>query len=648
MADVVELGTEPQRLVPGPSGSLPGIDLTQSAGPALRAGAAIKMTPEGKISFLESMLGNGNVVTGPGGEVFVRYPDSKDFIPFDERGISFKDVTADMAGVAVEIAPMIAAGTNPFTVAGAGAAGNVARQGLSELLPGSDELSPVQRVLNVAESAALAGVSQAGSNILFKGIDRLKPRNFVARSLRKSAKSAFARQGARLEKSTGIPLTLGEFTGSRGALMIESIGRRTPGGADSFFQFGQKQIHTAVNKLRKIMDNINPETFGRFNIGQEVSKTFNNAVDTVMTARRAQAVMDFGVVDDLAGGRKILPVDNLIGAVDDLIRRFDIPGAGDAAQRVVSQAKKLKDTLIAPTSTPRELTADQTGRLLQIYTNNAAGSGVLFKDLEKSQSRFLAAKLKDALLKDMDDAIALGGDANNVMQALKVARSRYAKNSELVDEIVDSAIGRLLGNKNLPIEQLADRLVKMEPSTMAETVKILQKANPDTVTAIQRHFVQNALNRAVPPVGQGPAQGFRFSATRFVNALPDDDVLRSTGISREHFVEIKQVGKVLERIADKEFQGSPTAFAAITWDIVKGLFTLNPVLLTQGATALLAPKALSKAVLTPEGRAAIMTLSETSGATKKAVAAASLLATQIVTEPDDKNLRPMDQVLSQP
>ena len=83
-----------------------------------RAGASIKISPQGKREFLEERFGRGNVVAlgdSVFGDLFVRDPENPDkWIPFDEEGVTIKDL-ADLTGGALTVAPMFLAGSNPVT-----------------------------------------------------------------------------------------------------------------------------------------------------------------------------------------------------------------------------------------------------------------------------------------------------------------------------------------------------------------------------------------------------------------------------------------------------------------------------------------------------------------------------------------------------
>ena len=658
MGEIVELGTEAEfrAISPEEQKNLPVIKKRGEGGGFLaRAGASIKMTQEGKVSFLEAVLGAGNVFTDRDGAIMIRNPKNpREIVPFDEEAVTLLDFTADLAGPAIEVAPMLAAGTNPLTVAGAAAAGNITRQGVSALLPGEDRMSILDRAQSAATTAAFAGTAQGVFNVGAKVVDALTPGNIVARSVNKALETPTGQKGTRLKEQTGIPLTLGEETGSRGILMVEGLASRMISAADEFFAFRQAQLRAAAVKLTETLDGVGAK-FGDFEVGKAIIGAFDDAVAKARGIRRVQAELEFGELHKVSGGAPIIKPNNLVTEIDRIIKEFDLPGAGDAAQALVNKAKRLKDTLLAPkveapagavapeTRVIQGLSGDKSNRLLQVYTAAQGGRGVLFKEMDKQQSKFIAGRLKDAFLRDIDDAVAAGGQSAEVANALKVARDNYKANSAAINELGDSTLSRLIGNRTTSPEAIAEKFAtKLAPSEVAASMAIIERQAPEAAQAIRRLFVEKAIAsaREIPP-SQMQIGGIRFSAARFVNALPDDKTLRAAGYTRGELVEIKRVAKVLERVSDKALEGSPTAPLLLAWDVVRGLFTMNPVTIGRSAAAIITPRKIAKASLTKEGREALITLATTSTLTKKALAAIATLEAITLNEPDGGNIRPI-------
>ena len=118
------------------------IDESRGAPFLLRAGASIKLKDEDRFNFLESVLGKGHVFSDNENRLYIRDPDNPgSIIPFDEEGFTVKDITADIAGEALQAAPAIAASPTIGGAALGAAAGSVLRQTVAAALPGKEEQS---------------------------------------------------------------------------------------------------------------------------------------------------------------------------------------------------------------------------------------------------------------------------------------------------------------------------------------------------------------------------------------------------------------------------------------------------------------------------------------------------------------------------
>lgn len=616
--------------------------------------ASIPISAEGRVSFLEEIYGKGNVITDREGTIFFRDPRGENvFRPFDEESFSLKDVTADLGGDILQSVGTLFTGKSPAKTAAAGGAGAVLRQAVAETLPGQEDLDFADRVADVAVSAAMAGGTQKIVNTGAKAFDALRPGNIVARRAMREADKTFAKKGRKLSEQTGIPLTFAEETGGRSVGMVEAVGRRSVSAADDFFAFHQNQLRKATTRLKDIMGRLSPERMGEFKVGQGIVQAFDDAVEKARNLRRLQAETDFKTLNQAAAGDGVIVPSRLAAEMSAIAREHNIPGGGGSAKSIVAEMNRMRNSLISPEvkdptgtlvpGTRRIAPVDglQAHAILENYTNLQRGTGVLSKDMDKAKSIALTNRLKTAFLEDIDDAVTQGGASQQVAAALKTARDNYRLNSVAVNELADSTLSRLIGNRTTSPEAIAEKFVRrLAPSEIRTSMAILEAANPAAAQAVRRHMIQTALDDAVPPVSQQAADGVKFSAARFVKALPDSEKMRAAGIGREEMRDILRVSKVLERVADKALEGSPTGPFLIAWDAIKGVFTLNPGALGRAAVTVVGPKKIAEAMLTKEGRDAMMTIATTSVPTHKALG--SLLFLGLVSQkgPGPQNIRP--------
>lgn len=442
------------------------------------------------------------------------------------------------------------------------------------------------------------------------------PKNMVARRIEANTSTEHAKRGEEISKRTGIDLSLGQQTGDEATLVVEGMAAKNPFSAKEFQQFGANQVGQAVQRLNKIMDDITPDKVGDIRAGTAVKHAFDAAVNGAVNVRRAQAVKDFGEVATAAGESKVVATNNLVGRIDELIAEFDVPGGGDATATLVNRLKSLKNGL------DDGLTANQTNRLLQVYTNASSGRGQLFKDLDTAQQRLISGRLKDALLSDLDDAsnAQLGG----APRLLAIARDNYRANSAAITKLEESVLGRYLGNDRSP-EHVMDFIMRAKPTQISETLSIVNKADPSLVPMVRRHTIERAIeSAALPPSKRNPASP-NFSAAKFIDAMPEGPKFEALFGSSNARGELKMVGEALERIAYRGFtEGSPTAPLLMSWDAAKRVFTIQG--LAGLPAAVIAPKTVAKAALTPEGRRAIVTLGRYDSPNQGVIRAASYLA----------------------
>lgn len=620
-----------------------------------RAGLSVKITPEGKTSYLQSMYGPENVHVLDNGSAFVKNKEGQ-WAQVDEPAFTAGDL-ADIAGPALEAIPASIAGVMTASPVGAGvggAAGSLLRQAVSSSLPGSDEMSVADRVQMPFVDALIAAGTQGAVNGAFRGVDWAKPRNMVARHVQKQQKTQFAKEGADLNKVG--PLTMGQETGSRALLMSEGVARQMPSSADDVFKFDQFQLSSAVGKLDGLLQSFRKGMGeGADTVGSKISTTYKGAVDKVLKIRRMQADVDFGEVSKLSGNSRILPTNNTTSELDRIIADLDVPGGGDATASLVSRIKSLRSKLVGtPEKTvsgsivstdgkpilsetipaqSAKVSANQMNRLLQIYGSASKGTAQLFKDIDKAQQRGIATRLFVALQRDLDEAADTMGEGS-VATALKKARDNYRANSQGLGKLEETVIGRMLDSNVPPApEAIANKFMSMHPSEIRAVVSVLKQADQSSVDSVKRYMLEEIMRKSAPSSSAQTANGIAFSGAKF-----NTELSKQVGRMKEIYTlseinQISMVSKYLGRLTDRAgMQGSQTGPFLMVWDAIKGSFSLNPIALGKTTATFLAPRHIAKAMTTPEGRKALLTLSTTTKPTKGAVAAATYLGTLIATD----------------
>jgi hypothetical protein len=642
-------------------------DPYQEMGAFPRLLASLKLTPQGRQGLFKSM--GYDVYTDPSGEQFVREPGGKKVYPVDRPAFTAADV-ADIGGDVLQAVPTMLAGTNPFTVGVAGLLGNVARQGISAMMPGEDDMSAKERLQSAAIDTALASGSQAGINKILGGtfsgaakrlptgqevpggFDVMRPKNVFRDIVLKAERNPASADADVIEREIGLGLTPGQRTQSKSLLTVEGMLRRNPFSADKWQEADQIQLGKTLDYLNKTLEGVRPGGVGPVVAGGSVNRAFDDVMQKALRARSAQGRMDFEAVDALSNGKGVFEPVNARNAIDELIKKYDVAGGGDEASSVVSRLKALRadfadkaakeigtgtvDPITGKTVTrtipgeARKLTGDEMQRLLGIYGSAAAGTGKIWSDLDSAMQRKIARDVMNALVDDMS-AAAESTVAGDTAEALLRARSNWKANSKVINDMEESVLGRIFGGEYQKApERVAEQFVNMRPTEIKNAFSLLDKSSPETAQTVKRYLIEDAMRKAgtVMPDSAAPQRQTLgadvFSPARFLSAIKESPVW-STLNTNEQF-QMTTVFRAMERLAERAgTEGSPTAPLAQAFDAIKSMFSVNPVAMASGAAAMVAPRKASDALLTPEGRRALVQISTTPPGTKNFMAAAAYL-----------------------
>lgn len=615
----------------------------------IRQFMSLKLTPEGKAGLLESYFGVGNVKTDAEGNFFVREEAGKPFGRVDPEGFEINDLVESLAGPALEL-PLSIFGRTAAGAATGAAAGNLLRQGVSEMLPGDDNLTSRQRVEEVGTAAITGGALQGGIGALGRGADAIRPQNIVSNRVNKLESTPQATEGRAVSQQTGVPLTLGQETSDPGVLALEQMARRHPASAGFMRDQDVAQMEKALGAVEGALNRIDSRGLGAFEVGAQIQKNFNSAVDKARNIRTRQATDDFGKVHSAANGRPIVPTDNVRQELQTLIDEFDVPGGGDATAGLVNQLKRVQSEFAGA----QALTGQQLQRLMQVYSNTARNKGQVFKDIDRSQQRLIAGRVLSALERDLDGAVNTSGQAGDFLAtSLRTARDNYRNNSQFIDELRNTVLGRMFNSPIKPSpEAVADKMRTMRPSEITQTIRILQSQDPEMANGIARHVMEKALEKATVTrtMRASDGSGVKFSPDRFLTHLPNDETVRAVLAHQPNAIkEVRAITEALERIADQGAAAgqSPTAPLMFALDVARGFMTTSPGDFAMAGVRVMAPRHIAKAMTTPQGRSALRQVVRNRGLTgpvnQRAVRAASYLAATALSEEAPSDVRPAEQ-----
>lgn len=630
----------PERINPGREGTM-----------LPRTLAGMKVTPEGRASFLEQWYGAGNVATDADGATYIRDPKRDEWFPFDAGQLNIRDA-ADLSGDAVAAAPVLGEvavgarlGTSLVRGLAAGGAGNAVQQGASAALPGDDGLDLAGRAGQLALGAAGGGAA----NLAGRGTARLVD---LLRQPAKAAKAAWlglgdnavTREGKDLEAYLGEAMTPGQLSQRRGVLMAEGALRRSPtSAADIMAEHDARQLTAARRRFDDLTTRMSKSPADALLVGGRAMQAFDDTLEGALKVREAQAAADFAAIDSAAGRRPIVVPQATLKALDDLLAKYDVEGAaGDATKGLVRQLRDLRGAYVrqgpgGPLVVPKS--AAELQRLLSSWGRAAEGGAVPFLDVANAEQRGIAKRIYGALMDDLDAAAAGTGHDAATAQALKLARENYRANSGAIDELRKTAIGQYLGIREagtVSPEVLADKLLALKPQQLKQSLAMLDKADPELAGLVKRASMERAMLAARPSedvvaeqVQSGmPIRRDAFSPAKLLTGLRNSNVYAML-TPTERF-EVDQLGRTLARLANRGgSEGSPTAPLQWAMGVVRdiGLAGMggDPVAAARLLAGMFAPAKLAKAVADPAQRHALITLTSAKPQTKAAITALEAL-----------------------
>lgn len=364
---------------------------------------------------------------------------------------------------------------------------------------------------------------------------------------------------AALQSRTGVKLTPGMATDSRALKIAEQAFRQNIVTADKAYAIDDRIIGQTTNYLNKVMDAVarKPETAET--AGAAVQNAVTGAVKKMVNERTKAAAPLYQAIDK--SGVKI-KYDNLAKELQTIIDEH--AGAiDDTSQSIVNNAKRK----LAEISKPA---LDEAGNPIegQFVTLSAPASSVaktrsgfsaqtaagdLFKDIDKANNRRLAARLTDAVQRDLESE-------DSVSPLLKEANSLWRKHTARIKQAESTILGKVVGKDlaneidDLNINQVApekvfDKLKNLKPSEARFVRAFLDKHNPDAAQKMKRAMLQDAYDSMFTTAASVGADG-RPQLGKFVDFVNKNKSL-GKWYTDEEMKMISDGVQIIKRVGDK-------------------------------------------------------------------------------------------------
>jgi hypothetical protein len=439
-------------------------------------------------------------------------------------------------------------------------------------------------------------------------------------------------EAARASQESGIPLTIGQETGSKAITSIENRLRELFPSKGTAHADELKQVTAGANRVTELADRLSapqgvPGELLETNIGEKLRFAYQNTVKKIDSLRDTNATRDYGEVRKLAGDKPVIGYQNTMDTLDKIIaENTNVPSAD--AKKVAAQAESIKKALtvttpgapaskiLAPSGAPAIPAAPATTGAATHTINDAMKtrsawgraarrSGNIFSDIDPTANQMLAKRLFGAINKDFESASTA---QTPVAQALKAANQNYAKASQSLTFIEKSALGKLLGEdvadaaftgvqgSTKAPEAIAKKYLSMTPSQAKSVTAILQLHQPEVLQDAKAFVLRNGLEAAKNTAPGAPPISFAKFRKEMDRVQPK---LAQMGFSKKDIADIKDVTDTMARAGDRAgMNPSGTAAAGHMLGTASIAFA-HPM---AAAASVLTPYIASKALLTSKGR----------------------------------------------
>ncbi|MCF6318379.1 MAG: hypothetical protein L3J83_03730 [Proteobacteria bacterium] len=307
------------------------------------------------------------------------------------------------------------------------------------------------------------GVGATIANNLNKG-----SKSGVARLLKGDAKEIATRQ--ELYERTGVLASKAERSGSNFDKILEEWSTANPLLSDTVESQTIKGLKSLQEWVSKQADNISKVTNPTEVTFRKIQKLPKIITNKLVKKRSETGQKLYGEIDKMAKGEKIISLDNVKIAMQNIIDSSD-GVAGSDISKMANQAKKLSSGFDAG------FTAKQGLRQLQAWSSHKTGK--LFKDIEAfGADDYAKSQLKKALLADMDNV------AGELGQKVRKANKVWEVDSANIKQVEASIFGKIAGKE---LKGMVDGVLEntISPETVLQKVRT---SKPTEIKALMQYF----------------------------------------------------------------------------------------------------------------------------------------------------------------
>ena len=350
-----------------------------------------------------------------------------------------------------------------------------------------------------------------------------------------------------LEKEYGIPFTTGEFTGSP-KIVAKEDALANKANIEQFDVATKDRKLKIVQRIEKLKNDLSKESQSAEKLGEKIDKEVLGIYGEANKFRSDNWIRRFGKASE----EPILPLDDYV----DKLKDFSKLNPDTEGNKVA--IKLAKERLAALEKEGIKLTIDNDLLLKRTPSNNYSFISPkrfnailvgLTEDINrfphKSFSQIQANELKSALDSSLDKAVQQAKTAEQA-SIIKEARSGWAADSQIIDEIDESVLFSKVNKETLQVpEKVAKALDGMPASQLKLTFNALSRSPnyQEVIPQIQRYYIEQAANAATKSGAD------TFNPRVFLEKLPKKEEFDIIFGESDAYKQVKDISVMLKRIS---------------------------------------------------------------------------------------------------
>ena len=572
--------------------------------------------------------------------------------------------------------------------------GSVGRQAASAMLPGEEGIAPEERVGQTVSDVAMGAAGAGLGRIIGKGFDAARPHNVLARTLRKTDSPEYMSEGLELSgRGVGVPestqsyeqiarergregllrqfdaeraarsrtgsvnLSAGQITGGDLALRFESMVRESPEAGSYVKGEDIKRILQLENTLGQSIERLGGQIESE-SVGQLIADTANAYFRSIRSARGKAANVLFGRASDALGRGEVIRTTNTINEIDKLIDTHSgaFSRGTSTSDKILRGLKKTRleignrriDSLTKQFKEAK-VTVNEFKKDLSRFSRIMNGDGTFIDDIPKAEDRYLAGRVYDALLRDLDETVARGQLPDEGRKALVQARRAWARMSQVIDDTANRVIRDTLRlDLDAAPETIANKIVGSgwTNSQVRNTIRFLEKIDPRVANQTRAYALQHMMDKSPILSETFRGRGATVSPAMLRSALlKNSDRLDALFYNTTERARIESIRKIAGRLADSVGMSGGSQTAPKLW--VRRVFenlggAIDPKAAASQIYTFMTTKRLAKALTSADGQRAVLDLLKLGEGKGDAIRALSRVAAYNATEDMDPYFTPQE------